>query len=164
MERRNLNRIIEILVEEVGLLGDLHSVLEAEQRALVDGRVEEIHRCVEKQISILDAVSRLEEGRLTVLDEAGLPADGDDRRLGNLIETAPEPEAGRLREIRAALRDVTQALGSVNKHNNLLISQSLSYIDSSLKLIAGEDASSKVYRADGSVTCPTGRIAVDRKV
>ena len=49
-------------------------------------------------------------------------------------------------------------------HNNMLISQSLSYIDRTLKMIAGEDPTSKVYTSTGELKCRTGRIAMDRKI
>ena len=165
MEANGFQRLIEILGEEVDLLRRLHSTLENEQQGLVNGDVESIQKYVESQISILSDVSRLEDERMATLRPLGPPGEESQAsKLEMLIEGAPEQEAQSLQEIRASLREVLEGIGSVNKHNGMLISQSLSYIDRTLKMIAGEDSSSTVYTAEGRVTSRIGQIAVDRKI
>jgi flagellar biosynthesis/type III secretory pathway chaperone len=120
---------------------------------------------VESQILILSDVSRLEDERLAALTPLGLPGEeSQGTRLETLIKEAPEREAQGLREVGASLRAVLEAIGSVNNHNGMLINQSLSYIDRTLKMIAGEDSSSTVYTSEGRVKSRTGQIAVDRKI
>ena len=69
-----------------------------------------------------------------------------------------------LGDLREALREVIEAIGRVNRQNDTLIRQSLSYIDRTLKLVAGEDAASTVYTLNGEVKCPTGQIVLNRTV
>ncbi len=163
MEEEALERLIAILGKETGLLQHLHATLAAQQNALVQGNVEEIRQSVEGQIATLGEISDLERERGSLL---GVILSGDGKQdvtLSHLIEAAPQ-HGERLREVRSALRDVLEAIGTLNKHNSMLIGQSLSYIGKTLRMIAGEDTSSTVYTADGGVTCPTGRLAVDRKI
>jgi flagellar biosynthesis/type III secretory pathway chaperone len=164
MEEEALQKLITILVKEVQLLKDLHSLLAGQQDALVRGSVENIKRSVEGQIAVLSEISDLERERMSVL--GAMPADTPETgnmTLTRLIEIAPQ-HGEHLREVRAALKDVLEAIGNLNKHNGMLINQSLAYIGKTLRMLAGEDTSSTVYTSDGDVTCPTGRLAVDRKI
>lgn len=164
MEEEALERLIAILGKEIGLLKELNTILASQQNALVRGNAEEIKESVEGQITILSEISDLERERMTVLE--AIPSetgDNEDMTLSRLIEAAPQ-HGERLREVRAALKEVLEAIGTLNKHNGMLINQSLSYIGKTLRMIAGEDTASTVYTSDGDLTCPTGRLAVDRKI
>jgi flagellar biosynthesis/type III secretory pathway chaperone len=161
MEEKALEQLIAILGAETDLLRRLHSLLAAQQDALVKGNIEEIKQSVEGQIATLSRIAELERDRVSALGP--IRSDEEDITLSHLIEVAPE-YGERLREVRRALRDVLEAIGKVNKHNGMLINQSLSYIGKTLRTIAGEDTSSTVYTSDGDVSCPTGRLAVDRKI
>lgn len=164
MEDEALEKLIAILGRETELLEDLHRLLAAQQDALVKGKVEDIKQSVEGQIATLSELSKLERDRIYLLGKLQMDGGGEeDLTLTNLIELAPE-HGERLREVRAALKDVVEAIGTLNKHNGMLINQSLSYISKTLKTIAGEDKASTVYTSDGEVTCPTGRLAVDRQI
>ena len=165
MEEEALEQLITILCKEVALLNGLRTLLAAQQDALVGGNVEGIKQSVESQIAVLSEISELESERTSLLTVAQLGADqdGEDVTLSCLIEIAPQ-HGQRLREVRDAFKDVLEAIGMLNKHNGMLINQSLSYIGKTLRMIAGEDTSSTVYTSEGDVTCPTGRLAVDRKI
>jgi flagellar biosynthesis/type III secretory pathway chaperone len=165
MEDEALEKLIAILAAEIRLLKDLHTLLAAQQEALVRGNAEEIRQSVEGQIATLSEISALERERVSLVDSLQ-QLEHSDRggiTLSHLIEVAPQ-HGERLVEVRAALKDVLEAIGTLNKHNGMLINQSLAYISKTLRTIAGEDTPSTVYTSDGDVACPTGRLAVDRKV
>jgi flagellar biosynthesis/type III secretory pathway chaperone len=164
MESRTVEDLTDILETEIELLRRLHALLAEEQAALVRGDVEKIRETVEGQIGVLSEISGLEDKRLSAL--AVLSPNGaspEETKLQRIIEAAPQ-YAARLTSVRNALREVLEAIGAINGHNGMLINQSLSYIDRTLKSIAGEDPSSKVYTDRGELRCRTGRIAVDREV
>jgi flagellar biosynthesis/type III secretory pathway chaperone len=164
MEEEALEKLITILGHETSLLEQLHGQLAAQQQALVRGNVEEIKQTVEGQIATLSEIQKLERERMSLLDvlESG-EETGQGITLSRLIEVAPQ-HGERLSQVRSALKEVLDAIGTLNRHNGMLINQSLSYIGKTLKMIAGEDKASTVYTPQGDVTCPTGRLAVDRKV
>lgn len=164
MDQRALEDMIDVLTREVDLLGRLHSVLQDQQAALVKGDVEAIRLSVEAQIEVLKTVAQLEERRKSAIRALEGSSDGEAVKLETLIADAPDSEASKLREIRTSLMEILEGIGNVNRHNNMLIGQSLSYIDSTLRMIAGEEESSKVYTADGRIKGTTGRIGIDNKV
>jgi flagella synthesis protein FlgN len=163
MEDLDITELIEILASEVDLLRTLNSHLDDEQGALTAGDVDAIHSKVEDQVSVLKRIATLEERRQEVLRRA-VPSGGGSElpKLRVLIERAPREQAQELQEIRASLRETLDAIGKTNRHNGMLINQSLSYIDQVLTLIAGEDENSTVYTPDGEVKSVTGQISVDR--
>jgi len=165
MEDQALERLIGILGKETDLLGELHAALAGQQGALQKGDAEGIKKSVEVQIAVLSKISGLERERVALVSmlQSGRDCGGEDLTLTFLIEFAPQ-HAERLREVRAALADVLKAIGTLNRHNSMLINQSLSYISKTLRMIAGEDTSSTVYTPAGDVTCATGQLAVDRKI
>jgi flagellar biosynthesis/type III secretory pathway chaperone len=161
----DMRGLIDALRDEVELLDKLHSVLCEQRSALAGGDTQQIRRTVEQQIAILKRVGALETKRQALLaGMTDLTGDGKLPSLSILIEHAAEADARHLRQTRDSLCRVVEGIGNVNRQNDMLIRQSLSYIDRMLRMIAGEDDSSRVYTVDGEVTCPTGRIVVDRKI
>jgi flagellar biosynthesis/type III secretory pathway chaperone len=114
-------------------------------------------------MAVVREIAGLEEQRWAALVRISRDGGESTARLSRLIEEAPEIEAARLSELRASLKEVLVAIGKVNRHNGMLINQSLSYIERALKAMAGEDGSSTVYTPEGEIKSRTGRIAVDRK-
>jgi flagellar biosynthesis/type III secretory pathway chaperone len=165
LDELRLRELTDILDGEVELLQKLHTILSEQQAALVKGDVEAIRRNVEGEIKTLNQIGRLEERREATFE--ALRKTGDDgkiTRLQNLIEEVGGQDSSRLRKIRTSLQETLIAIGKVNKHNGMLINQSLSYIDRTLRMIAGEDDTSKVYTPEGEVKCRTGQIVVNRKI
>jgi flagellar biosynthesis/type III secretory pathway chaperone len=161
----DLRKVIATLATEVDLLWKLCSVLEAEQEALVRGNVEDLKGSVESQICLMKEIAALEDERQSLVrSDSRAHPDAKPLRLEALIEGAPAEEAASLGSMKAALREVVDALGRVNTHNNLLIRQSLAYIDKTLKMAAGEDTASAVYTSNGGVKCPTGQIVLNRTI
>jgi flagellar biosynthesis/type III secretory pathway chaperone len=164
MERRDLESLVELLAREVDLLQRLSAVLREEQEVLVAGDVARIKAAVEAQIDLVRQFAAVEDQRRAVL--ARLNKDGrygSESRMDRVIEDAGE-KAPALRDLRESLREVLEGLGTVNKRNGMLIRQSLSYIDRTIRLIAGEDRAAKQYTPNGDLRSVVGNVAVDRKV
>jgi len=164
LQSQDLAEIVDILTKEIDLLRKLHSALENEQNALVRGDVEGIKERVEGQIEVIKDLAALEEERKTAFrilcpDE---PPDSE-IQIERIIGLAGEEHAGSLNSIRETMGEVLKSLGQVNKQNDVLIRQSMSYVDRMLRALAGESASSEVYDARGDVKCATGRVAVDHE-
>jgi flagellar biosynthesis/type III secretory pathway chaperone len=165
MSEFKISDLIEILTTEIDLLKKLHMTLRDEQQGLVDNDVEQVKRNVEKQIAILRDIAELEDKRQAVLrDLSNDDPQVDKVKLETLVGGLTGEEADHLQRIRISMREILEAIGTVNRNNGMLINQSLSYIDTTLKMIAGEDASSKVYTANGEITCRTGQIALNSKI
>jgi flagellar biosynthesis/type III secretory pathway chaperone len=164
LHSQDLAKVVDILTVEVDLLRKLYCALEEEQKALVRGDVEAVKERVEGQIGFITDLAGLEEERkaaFETLSPGGAP--GSEIRLEAIIELAGGAEAERLEAVRSSMREVLKSLGEVNRQNDVLIRQSLSYVNRTLRALAGENAGSEVYDANGGLKSATGQIAVDRK-
>jgi flagellar biosynthesis/type III secretory pathway chaperone len=164
MERRDLELLVGVLAREVDLLQRLLATLGDEQRVLVAGDVGKIKESVEGQIDLVKQFAGVELERQAILKRINRDGRyGREPKMDKMIEDAGE-QAPALRELRGSLREVLAGLGAVNKRNHLLIRQSLSYIDRTIRLIAGEERSAKQYTPKGDLRAVAGNVAVDRKV
>ena len=164
MHSQDLSKLVDILTGEVDLLRKLYFALKDEQDALVRGDVEGITGRVEGQIGIIKDLAVLEEERRAAF-RAMCPEEAPDAeiKLGTIIDLAGGAQAEHLETMRSSMRDVLKSLGEVNRQNDVLIRQSLSYVDRTLRALAGENAGSEVYNARGTLKGATGQIAVDRE-
>jgi flagellar biosynthesis/type III secretory pathway chaperone len=164
LQSQDLAEIVDILTKEIDLLRKLHTALENEQDALVRGDVEGIRGRVEGQIEVIKGLAALEQERKAAF-RALCPDEPSDSeiRMDRIIGLAGEEHAGNLNSIRETMREVLKSLGQVNKQNDVLIRQSMSYVDRMLRALAGESAGSEVYDARGDLRCATGRVAVDHE-
>jgi flagellar biosynthesis/type III secretory pathway chaperone len=159
-----LSKLVDILSGEVDLLQKLHSALKDEQDALVRGDTDGIRDRVEAQIGIIKDLAALEHERQaafrTICPDG--PPDSE-TKLDTIIGLAGGEQAEHLESMKGSMRKVLKSLGEVNRQNDVLIRQSMSYIDRTLRALAGENAGSEVYNASGAVNSATGQIAVDRE-
>lgn len=164
MRSQDLSKLVDILSGEVDLLRKLHSALKDEQDALVRGDTEGITGRVEAQIGIITELAALEEERRAAF-RAMCPGEAPDSeiKLDTIIGLAGGEQAEHLESMKASMREVLKSLGEVNRQNDVLIRQSLSYVDRTLRALAGENAGSEVYNASGAVNSATGQIAVDKE-
>jgi len=163
MEKRDLQALTVVLTTEVDLLERLLATLREEQGILVEGKAEKIKQTVENQINLVSKLAAVERERQAVLTNLNRDGRyGKDVKMDLLVEAAGE-DAPELRSLRATLREVLETLGAVNKRNGMLIRQSLSYIDRTIRLIAGEDGSAKQYTSNGNLRSVVGSVAVDHK-
>jgi flagellar biosynthesis/type III secretory pathway chaperone len=164
LQSQDLSKLVDILTQEVDLLRKLHSALVDEQNALVRGDVEGIKQKVERQIEAIKSIAGLEEERRAAFKSI-CPGQAPDSEIDfeTVVGFAGPEEAGHLDNIRSSMREVLKSLGEVNRQNDVLIRQSLSYVRRTLRALAGENAGSEVYTSRGALRSATGQIAVDRK-
>jgi flagellar biosynthesis/type III secretory pathway chaperone len=164
LHSQDLSNLVDIISGEVDLLRKLHSALKDEQDALVRGDAEGIRERVEVQIGAIKDLIALEEERKAAF-RALCPEEASDSevKLDTIIGLAGGEQAEHLTSMKASMREVLKSLGEVNRQNDVLIRQSMSYVDRMLRALAGENAGSQVYNASGAVKGATGQIAVDRE-
>ena len=87
---------------------------------------------------------------------ATLAEDADSLTLRRLIERVQGPHAERLKEMREMLIALQQKIQKVNRHNALLIKQSMRYVDRSLQILSGNgSASGGTYAGSGRMETST---------
>jgi flagellar biosynthesis/type III secretory pathway chaperone len=163
MTNSQLEDFIEILNGELDLLTRLHSTLVDQQKSLVSGDVEQVSGEVKRQIEIVGEIGRLEERRKATLQSIA-PTGEDGIDLERIIGDASEEQAVRIRGIVDRLKEALESLGTVNKCNGMLIRQSMSYIDKTMKMIAGGGSPTETYTSEGGIECPTRQVALDEQI
>lgn len=164
MHSQDLSKLVDILSGEVDLLRNLYYALKEEQDALVRGDAEGIKDRVEGQIGIIKELAALEDERKAAF-RAMCPEEPTDSDINfdTVLGLAGGEQAEHLERMRSSMREVLKSLGEVNRQNDVLIRQSLSYVDRTLRALAGETAGSEVYNASGALQSATGQIAVDQE-
>ena len=163
MRSARLDEFIDILNSELDLLSRLHAVLAEQQDALVAGRIDDLSAGVEQQIGIVSEMAQLEERREAVM--VGLAqTGGDGPELETILGVASQDQATRINSVVERLKDALESLGTVNKRNAMLIRQSMSYIDSTVKLLATGGAPAETYTPEGGIECPTREVALNKRI
>ena len=145
--------LIEIVQEEVCTFQRLLDNMEREQRALVSNDVETLDSMVAEQQNLTTQAGRLEAERTKVVNllSTVLGEEPDSVTLKRLVEQAQGPHSERLSEMRETLIDLQEKIRRTNRHNLLLIKQSMKYVDKTLQILTGGDGSEGLYAQSGKV-------------
>ena len=148
-----ISELIEIVENEVCAFQRLLDNMEREQRALVANDVEGLDAMVAEQQSLTEEAGRLEAERSRVVTSlsAVLGEEPDSVTLKRLVEQIQGPQSERLGEMRETLIDLQEKIRRTNRHNLLLIKQSMKYVDKTLQVLTGGDGSEGVYAQSGKV-------------
>jgi flagellar biosynthesis/type III secretory pathway chaperone len=152
--------LIEIVQDEICTFQRLLDNMEREQRALVTNDVEELDSMVVEQQNLTAEAGRLEAERTKVVTSLStmLGAEPDSVTLRRLVEQVQGPQSERLGEMRETLIDLQEKIRQTNRHNLLLIKQSMKYVDKTLHILAGGDGSEGLYAQSGKVENATSAI------
>ena len=152
MEPR-IDELIEIVQSEVCTFQRLLDNMEREQRALIKNDVDGLDSMVAEQQNLTAEAGRLEAERtaLVTLLSAALGEEPDTVTLRRLVEQVQGPESERLGEMRETLIDLQEKIRRTNRHNLLLIKQSMKYADRTLQILTGGDGSEGLYAQTGKV-------------
>ncbi|MEK4239937.1 flagellar protein FlgN [Paenibacillus sp. FSL H7-0714] len=156
---------IQRLLESIQLLIELHEKLleaaESKTQAIVNNNLSEITLTMSKESRILKEIEKQEAVRETVghelMQEKGIKSRLE-LTVSELSRLVFDPEdKSRLLAARKELVTLLGKLKEVNELNQLLISQSLSFVDYSLNLFIGGDEDEAVYkRPDTQSTAARG--------
>lgn len=148
-------KLEEILHEEAGLVSRLYNCICAEERALIDDRLDAIRRSAESQEDLAAALARLEESRQTKVRElAGqLQIKSEAPLLHEIAERLPDgTQAQSLRTAGENLSAMMEKLRRKNRNVRGILNLRSEYTETLLKLIAGaDDEPCRNYGARGQI-------------
>jgi flagellar biosynthesis/type III secretory pathway chaperone len=146
-------RLIDIIDKEVNTFEQLLDTLQNQQKALVTHKVDEVEAAVGKQVALSDQTSILEKARVLVVQELAetLSVDPKSLTISRMIEFLPVAQAEKLVSMRASLGEIQGKILNTNRHNTLLIKQSLKYVDKTMQILSGGEDSSGAYAQSGKV-------------
>lgn len=161
-----MRQLVEIVQKEVETFQALLDTMAREQQALVSQDVEAIEATVQAQRELAEQAGALERARTRIVNDLSheLGETGDDLTLKHLIERIQGPQSDRLSEMRETLIAIHERIQTANRHNALLIKQSMKYVDKSLQILTGEGPETGVYAQSGKVSKPNARGVLNRVV
>jgi len=148
-----LTRFLGLLIGETGYYQALLSVLQKENKALVDSKLEELNEAGKEKENIILKIRILEEQRLGMLekvaDSLGQPTKGLTlKKLSQLVE---EPYSSQIKGCYSNLLTLTQSIEEINRTNRMLIMHSLELVRGTLSLLNNVAASNPVYFRTGKI-------------
>jgi len=161
-----LGGLIVLLEQEADFYEDLLSLSKEEQKAVVEGNVDELNKKVKEKERLILEINRLEKTRLPLFEtlSSHFKVSVGDLTLSKLSGLVPEKYSSQLKGLQEKITEKMSLLKAVNESNLNLIKGSLDYIDFSLNLLTSQPESGPVYKEDGK-TKEGGRIKItDKKV
>lgn len=135
-----LEELVRLLEHEESVVADLHRRVVAVQHLVATGELRHLARAVDEVEQALDAVRETEVLRAIIVNEiardAGLTHDAT---LSAIVELAPEPLAGQLRQCERRLAAWTADIEVAGSRTRLAADSHLDEVEHVGALLLGED-------------------------
>ncbi|MFZ6644205.1 flagella synthesis protein FlgN [Undibacterium sp. TJN25] len=142
----------QCLEEEVKAMASLAELLEKEQAALVDGKVEDLSKVTVNKVRVITDISELEKIRARQLMTLGFKADKEGMQAW-LKQVPAESDTGRC---WTKLLEITSKANENNRTNGILINKHMNYTQSALKILQQNDP------VAGSLYGPSGHTTINK--
>ena len=148
---KSVDGLLDILIKECGLYGDLYDLSRKKSEIIVDGDVDALTRVLSVEQQLVIELGHLENQREKVIEEWALSVGVDPQRatLSEIIPFLNGDTKGRIEKVWNELSEMVSQLRQTNDLNGTLIKNNLEYIDFSIKLLAGQDEAGTVYSKGG---------------
>ena len=139
--KKELASLTDTLGQEVSLYTDMLSLVERTQQALVNNNIDELSKLLDSKQMLISQAAKFEEGRQQQLEQIikllKLDNEGQEVNLTTLIAQVPAEFAEQLTKIQQNLQSLVDKINQQNKQNEILIKDSLKFIDYSMELMTG---------------------------
>lgn len=148
-----IDDFISVLETQAGNYANLLGLSREKKDAVLRNDIEYLQKITELENTVITRNQRLDKKRGAVLDDIALvlnkkPADLTFAALLKMHEGMPEYD--RLAKVQAEIKSSLDALKIINEQNNVLIKNSLEYIEFSMNVIRGSmTQEAGFYGADG---------------
>lgn len=148
------NRLIGILDDGLQLYTELCELETRKRPEIIKGRLVELRELSAKEAELLKRIEEMDKQRVRALvdlqSERGLPANPQ-MALTELIEALPSDEERQsLRVAQQVLAETTRSLRTANERNQLLLEQSISFIEDTVASMTESPEGDYVYQKPNS--------------
>jgi len=163
--RETMDNLTEILEAQSDIYRALVELAAKKRQVLVDGSLEGLNAVVRAEQALLWRAGRFEERRAALQERLAseLGVAPGEMTLQTLVDHLQDKDAARCRRLSRQLRESVDQLQQVNQVNRELITQSLAYVNLSLRLLARAEGGSPTYEVSGRTRESARRIAVDKQ-
>ena len=133
-----LERLSEILSQQLVLYNKLLLILSDQRYALPTGNTEDIHEVLTQQETLTLELKALEEARLPIMEKLSqhLQKPPEQLTLMKLAKFVEEPFSTKYRKLSKQVKSITKQIDDRNQDNKYLTDNSLDLINTSLRLFA----------------------------
>ncbi|MGI6131498.1 MAG: flagellar protein FlgN [Bacillota bacterium] len=158
--------LMKTLDEELSLCSELLYVTRAQKPAIISGDVlglAELVSRAEKTIRRLRdvEVSWAELASRFALESDGKPADDPEAAVAALVASLGDAHKTEFQTIKSRIAGLLDDIASANAVNEGLLRDALSYIDNTVRLIAGAEGDNSIYSRLGILDKKASLAAVD---
>lgn len=158
--------LMRILEEELSLCSDLLYVTRAQRPAIVSGDVVSLAELVSRAEEMIRKlrnveISLVEQALGFVAESEGKPADDPDNAVAALIASLDDTHRAEFQETKARIAGLLGDISTANAVNEGLLRDALSYIDNTVRLIAGAEGDNSIYSRLGMLDKKASLAAVD---
>ncbi len=131
----NLLNLIDIMQKECEIYTQLKAVEVEKKQIIIDNDVKALEKVTAREQGFLKTIVHLEELRAEVVDgfcsSIGLEKF---ETINDILNVLKESEKKKLTKVRDELYSVTTSLKEVNELNNMLLNQSIDYINYTIEV------------------------------
>lgn len=157
---------MRILDEELSLCSELLYVTRAQKPAIVSGDVIGLAELVARAE---ETIRRLRDVEVSLVEQAtrfaaecdGKPADDPEAATAALVASLEDAHKAEFTKIKSRIAGLLSDIVTANAVNEGLLRDALSYIDNTVRLIAGADGDNSIYSRLGMLDKKASLAAVD---
>mgnify|MGYP000856274324 CR=1 FL=1 len=158
--------LMRILEEELSLCSDLLYVTRAQRPAIVSGDVVSLAELVSRAEEMIRKlrnveISLVEQALGFVAQSQGKPADDPEKAVAALIASLDDTHKAEFQKTKARITGLLGDISTANAVNEGLLRDALSYIDNTVRLIAGAEGDNSIYSRLGMLDKKASLAAVD---
>lgn len=147
-----ITRLITVLSEEMQMYNELLLALREKQASIIEGKVQELQKAVQKEQVILKRTKEVADSREASFKEvsAALSNEEEIRTLSQLIQVVESSYAERLSDIHRSLQEIHQQVMLANEENRYLLNYSIKFVREAARELIRSSDQFPVYSASGS--------------
>lgn len=151
MINANIEKMLALLTQLLGIYRDLLNLAGQKQAALVNHNVPELEKIIAAEQQLVLRGRKTEEARqqlqAEIVDQSGNPAA--EATLSQLIAIAEPEQAAQLTALQQSFDDLLGRLKTQNELNAQLVQQGLSFIDYTVELLTQAGPEDATYSEHG---------------
>lgn len=149
--KRAIGMLEAILKRQITLHREMLVVADNKRDSIIKGDVSLLEKSVAEEKRLIGEIESEENRRQAVMPlvKNGLEVDASVEKLPDVIAKMPEPERGRMTEVRNELRALLDECSLKNRHNAELLKTSLEHVEAFLRTLSEAARQDAIYGKDG---------------
>ena len=158
--------LIDVLKNEAELYREVLKISNEKTRIIVEGKSVKLESLTRREQTLIFQVADLEEicEKIVVKFAEYYKKNASELTVSSIASMLPHEKAKELRSILVELSTILKDIKEVNSLNAKLIKNSLEYIDFSINLLTGAEASGNMYGNSGQTNDGRKRNFLDVKL